>query len=54
MRWDDDEVYFVPDEYDGLNFHSVSTLKQQSVGVHVASLGHIFLIPSQLVFALSP
>jgi len=29
-------------------------LKQQSVGRHVAPLGHIILIPNQSVFALSP
>jgi hypothetical protein len=30
------------------------SLKQQSADRHVASLGHIILIPSQPVFALSP
>jgi hypothetical protein len=30
MRLDDDEVYFVLDQHDGLNFYSASTLKQQS------------------------
>ena len=54
MRLDDGEVCFVLDLHAGLNLHSASTLKQQSAGVHVASLGHIFLIPSQLIFALSP
>jgi len=33
---------------------SASSLKQQSAGRHVAPLGHITLIPSQPVFALSP
>jgi len=37
-----------------LDFQSVSTLKQQSAGGQVAQLGHIILIPSQPVFALSP
>jgi hypothetical protein len=37
-----------------LNFYSASSLKQQSVERHVALLGHIILIPSQPVFALSP
>jgi len=30
------------------------SVKQQSVDRHVAPLGHIILIPSQPVFALSP
>jgi hypothetical protein len=37
-----------------LDFNSVSSLKQQLAGRHVAPLGHIILIPSQPVFALSP
>ena len=37
-----------------LDFYSASSLKQQSAGRHVAPLVHIILIPSQLVFALSP
>jgi hypothetical protein len=37
-----------------LDFYSVSWLKQQSAGRHVAPVGHIILIPSQPVFALSP
>ena len=37
-----------------MNFYSASSLKQQSVERHVALLGHIILIPSQPVFALSP
>jgi hypothetical protein len=36
-----------------VGFDSANSLKQQSAGRHVASLGHI-LIPSQPVFALSP
>jgi hypothetical protein len=35
-------------------FSNNSSLKQQSTGRHVAPLGHIILIPSQPVFALSP
>ena len=35
-------------------FHIASSLKQQSMDRHVAQLGHIILIPSQPVFALSP
>jgi len=36
-----------------LDFYSASSLKQQSADRHVAPLGHIFLIPSQSVVALS-
>jgi len=35
-------------------FYSASSLKQCSVDGHVAALGHIFLILSQPVFALTP
>ena len=35
-------------------FIVLGSLKQQSVDKHVAPLGHIILIPSQPVFALSP
>jgi hypothetical protein len=31
-----------------------SELKQQSVGRHVAPLGHIIMIPSQSVFPITP
>jgi hypothetical protein len=37
-----------------LGFYSASSLKQRSAGRHVAPRGHIILIPSQPVFALSP
>ena len=53
-QWDDDEVRFVLDQHAELDFNSSSSLKQQSTGRHVAPLGHIILIPSQPVFALSP
>jgi hypothetical protein len=36
------------------NFYSASSPKQQSAGRQVAPLGHNILIPSQLVFSLSP
>ena len=36
-----------------LDFYSASSLKQQSADRHVAPLGHIILIPSQPVFAIS-
>jgi predicted alpha/beta hydrolase len=51
---DDDEVCFVLDQHTELDFYSASSLKQQSAGRHVAPLGHIILIPSQPVVALSP
>jgi hypothetical protein len=35
-------------------FYSARSLKQQSADRHVTPLGHIILIPSQPVFALSP
>jgi predicted alpha/beta hydrolase len=52
---DDDEICFALDQHTELDFYRASSLKQQSVGRHVAPLGHIILIPSrQPVFALSP
>ena len=53
FQWDDDEVRFVLDQHAELDFNSASSLKQQPAGRHVAPLGHIILIPSQPVFALS-
>jgi hypothetical protein len=50
FKWDDEEVCFVLDQHTELDFYSAISLKQQSVGRHVAPLGHIFLIPSQPVF----
>jgi hypothetical protein len=37
-----------------LDFYNASSLKQQSLGRHVSPFGHIMLIPSQPVFALTP
>ena len=54
FQWEDDEVRFVLDQHAELDFHSASSLKQQSAGRHVAPLRHIILIPSQPVFALTP
>jgi hypothetical protein len=45
---------FDDSEYALLDFYSASSLKQKSKDIHVAPLGHIILIPSQPVFALSP
>ena len=46
FEWDDDEVRFVLDQHAELDFYSASSLKQQSAGRHIATLGHIILIPS--------
>ena len=54
FQWDDDEIRFVLDHHAELDFNSASSLKQQSADRHVVPLGHIILIPSQSVFALSP
>ena len=53
FQCDDDEVRFVLDQHAELDFNSTSSRKQQSADRHVAPLGHIVLIPSQQVFALS-
>ena len=37
-----------------MDFYSASSLKQQSAGRHIAPLGHIILISSQPVFAVTP
>jgi hypothetical protein len=52
--FNDDDVRFVLDQHAELDFYSASSLKQQSEGRHVAPLGHIILIPSLSVFALTP
>ena len=52
MRWYD--VRFVLDQHAELDFNSAMSLKQQSEDRHVAPLGHMILIPSQSVFALTP
>jgi hypothetical protein len=55
VQWnDDDDVHFVVDQHAELDFYSASSLKQQSAGRHVAPLGHIIMISSQPVFALTP
>ena len=48
FQWDDDEVHFVLDQHAELDFYSASSLKQQSADRHIAPLGHIILILSQL------
>jgi hypothetical protein len=55
FQWDDDdEVHFTIHQHAELDFYSASPLKQQSMGRHVATHGHIILIPNQPVFDLSP
>ena len=54
FHWDDDDVCFILDQHAELDFYGVNSLKQESADRHVAPLGHIILIPSQPVFALSP
>ena len=54
FQWDDDEILFVLDQHAWLDFYSASSLKQQTADRQVATLGHIILILSQPVFALSP
>jgi hypothetical protein len=48
------EVRFLLDQHAELYFYSASSLKEQSAGRHIAPHGHIILIQSQQVFALSP
>jgi len=54
FQWDVGEVRFVLDQHPELEFYSDSSLKQQSASRHVAPLGHIILIPSLQIFAVSP
>jgi hypothetical protein len=42
------------DQHAELDFYSANSLKQQSAGKHISPHGHIILILSQSVFALSP
>jgi hypothetical protein len=50
---DDDEVRFILDQHAELDFYSASSQKQQSEGRNVTPFGHIILIPSQPIYALS-
>ena len=47
-------IRFVLDQYAELDFYCANSLKQQPSSRHVAPLEHIIMIPSQLVFALTP
>ena len=53
IRWDDG-VHFVLDQHAMLNFYSASSLKQQSMGRHIALLRYIILILNQTVFVFIP
>ena len=50
--WDD--VRFVLEQHTLLDVYSATALQHQSLGRHVAPLGHIILIPSQPVCAHTP
>jgi hypothetical protein len=52
IQWDDDYVYYLLDLHAYVDFYNARSLKQQSAGP-VSPFGHIFLISSQPVFALS-
>ena len=52
IQWDDNDIHFVPDQHAEFDFYSASSLKQQSVGRHVAPLGYVILISSQPVFTI--
>jgi hypothetical protein len=54
FQLDRSEARYVLEQQALLDFHNASSPKQQSAGRHVTPLGHIILIPSQPVFALSP
>jgi hypothetical protein len=54
FQWNDDDVRFALDQHAELGLYSVSSLKQQYAGRHVAPLWQIILIPSQPVYAISP
>ena len=54
IQCNDDDARFVLNQHAEFDLYSARSLKQQSVGRHVAPFGHIILIPSQPVFALTP
>jgi hypothetical protein len=54
VRWLNDDTLNVLDQHAYLDFYSVGTPKLQSAGGYVAPFGHIILISSQPVFALTP
>ena len=50
---DDDDVRIILYQEAFLNLYSIMSLKQQSVSRHMTPLGHIILIPSLSVIALT-
>ena len=50
--WVDNDVRFVLDQHAYLKFSSASSLQQQSICWHVASLQHAIPIPSQQLLLL--
>jgi len=54
IQWNDDYVRLVIDQHAKLDLYSANSLKQQSACRLVAPLWHIILIPSRLVFVLTP
>jgi hypothetical protein len=53
FQWDDDAIRFVLVQHALLDFYSASSVKLQSMDIHVSPFGHISLIPSQPTFGLS-
>jgi quinol-cytochrome oxidoreductase complex cytochrome b subunit len=47
-------IWYLYNQHAELDFNSASSPKQQSADRHVAPLGHIILIPTQLIFVLTP
>ena len=55
IQWNDGDIRFIIDLQAQLDLYNASSLlQQQSACRQVAPLGHILLIQSQLVFALTP
>ena len=54
FQWNDDDVSFVLDQHTKLHLHSATIVSSTSQSRHVAPLGHIIVIPSRLVFDLTP
>jgi hypothetical protein len=50
QSYDHDDVRFIQDQHAYVGFVSASSLKQQSIGRHIAPRGHIILNPSQQIF----
>ena len=52
--WDDEDICFVLDQNEELNFYIASSLKKQATSWHITLLRHIILILRQPVFILTP